>query len=108
MAPRPRSKPSASHQRAPVQRAPVLPAPVEEENIDLANVSDASEDEDKDTPPAPAKARATPAGGANAPGDEVTHVAPIIKPVVKSNRALDVDLIFDRGKGKPSACKFCK
>jgi hypothetical protein len=103
MAPRPRSKPSASK-----QRAPVLPAAVEEENIDIDNVSDASEDEDEDIPPAPAKARATPAGGANAPGDEMTLVAPIIKPVVKSNRALDVDLIFNRGKGEPSACKFCK
>lgn len=108
MAPCPQSKPSASHQRAPIQRAPVLPAPVEEENIDLANVSNASEDEDEDTLPAPAKAQATPAGGANAPGNEVTHVAPIIKPVVKSNRALNVDLIFDCGKGKPSACKFCQ
>jgi hypothetical protein len=117
MAPRPRSKPSASDQPAPVrpapvQRAPVqravLPAPVEEENIDLDNVSEASEDEDEDAPPAPAKARATPAGRANAPGDETTRVAPIIKPVVKSNRALDIDLFFDRGKGLPSVCKYCK
>jgi hypothetical protein len=33
--------------------------------------------------------------------DLTTHVAPIIKPVVKSNRALDIDLLFERGNGKP-------
>jgi hypothetical protein len=114
MAPRPRPKPSAPVQtapvqaapvqRAPVQRAPVqrAPVPVEEENIDLENVSDTSEDEDEDTPPAPARARVTPAD------DEMTRVAPIVKPVVKSNRALDIDLLFDRGRGKPSVCKYCK
>lgn len=110
MAPRSRSKQSAQPanlQPAPARRAPALPAPLEEENIDL-NVSSTSEDEDEDAPPAPAKARVTPASGANAPGDEVTRVAPIIKPVVKSNRALDIDLIFDRGKGKPSVCKYCR
>ena len=121
MAPRSKSKHSAQPtniqpapvqrapvQRAPVQRTPVLPAPVEEENINLDNVSSASEDEDEDAPPAPAEARVTPARGANAPGDEATRVAPIIKPVVKSHRALDIDLLFDRGKGKPSVCKYCK
>ena len=117
MAPRSRTKQSAPPanvqppvpaQRAPVQRAPVLPAPLEEENINIDNVSTASEDEDEHAPPVPPKARVTPAVGANAPGDEATHVAPIIKPVVKSNRALDIDLIFDRGKGKPSVCKYCK
>ena len=90
MAPRSRTKPSA---------------PVEED-IDL-EVSDTSED-DGIPNPAPPKTRATRDRAANAPGDETTHVAPIIKPVVKSNRALDVDLIFDRGKGEPSVCKFCK
>jgi len=99
MAPRSRSK----AQPAPVQPAPVQPAPVDEETFDLDNVSDTSDGED--APPAPANARAA---GANAPGDETTHVAPIIKPAVKSNRALDIDLLFDRGKGKPSVCKYCK
>jgi|HubBroStandDraft_2_1064218.scaffolds.fasta_scaffold305115_2 hypothetical protein len=142
MAPRPRPKPSAATQpapvqpapvqpapvqpapiqpapvqRAPVQRAPVLPAPVEGEYIDIDNISEASDDEDEDAPAkaptkapakAPTKARATPASGANAPSDETTQVAPIIKPVVKSNRALDIDLLFVRGKGKPSVCKYCK
>ena len=128
MAPRSRSKPSATAQpaaaqpapvqRAPVQHAPVqptpvLPAPVQEEYIDIDNVSNASEDEDEDAPAkvsakVPAKARATPASGANVPGDETTQVAPIIKPVVKSNRALDIDLLFVREKGKPSVCKYCK
>jgi hypothetical protein len=99
MPPRPRPKPSASN-----QRAPILPAPVEEENIDI-NVSDTSEVDNEDTP-APGKARATPA---NAPGDEATRVNPIVKPIVKSsNRALDIDLFFDRGKGKQSVCKYCK
>ena len=105
MAPRSRSKASAPVQPAPVQPAPVQP-PVEEEDINLDNVSGTS-DEDEDAPLAPAKARATPAGGANAPG-EATRVAPIIKPVAKSNRALDIDLLFDRGKGKPSVCRYCK
>jgi hypothetical protein len=27
---------------------------------------------------------------------------------MKSNRALDIDLLFDRGKGKPSVCKYCR
>ena len=121
MAPRSRSKASAPVQPAPVQPAPVQPAPVqpapvqpapvqrapvEEEDINLDDVSDTS-DEDEDAPRAPAKARATAAGGANAPG-EMTRVAPIIKPAVKSNRALDIDLLFDRGKGKPSVCRYCK
>lgn len=73
---------------------------VEEETIDI-EVSETSEDEDN--PPAPAKASVVPTAG-----DETTRVAPIIKPVVKSNRALDIDLLFDRGKGKPSVCKYCK
>ena len=102
MAPRSRSK----AQPAPVQPAPVQPAPVIEENIDI-EVSSTSEDEDDDTP-APANARTAPA--TSTPGDdETTCVAPIIiKRTVKSNRALDIDLLFDRGKGKPSVCKYCK
>jgi hypothetical protein len=114
MAPRSRSKQSAQPlepapvAHVPVQCAPVLSAPLKEENINLDNVSSASEDEDEVAPPAPAKAQVTPARGANAPGDEVMWVIPIIKPVVKNNRALDINLIFDRGKGKPSVCKYCK
>ena len=73
---------------------------VEEETIDI-DVSETSEDED--TPPAPAKAQVVPTDG-----DETTRVAPIIKPVVKSNRALDIDLLFDRRKSKPSVCKCCR
>ena len=92
---------------APVVQPPVVqPAPVDEEDIDLDDVSETSDEED--TPPAPAKAKAAPTPGANIPGDATTHVAPIIKPVVKSNRALDIDLFFDRGKGKQSVCKYCK
>ena len=95
----------APPQRTPAQRAPVQP---EEENINIGDVSSsASEGEDAPAPP-PAKARATRAGGANVPDEETTRVAPIVKPVVKSNRALDIDLIFDRAKGKPSLCKYCK
>ena len=87
MAPRSQSK---------ARPAPVVqPAPVNEEDIDLDDVSETSDEED--TPPAPA----------NIP-DATTHVAPITKPVVKSNRALDIDLLFDRGKGKQSVCKYCK
>lgn len=104
MAPRPRSKAAVQPAPGPVQPAPgpVQPDP---ETIDIENVSDTSEDEE--TPAANAgTARAT---AANAPGDETTRVAPIIaKPAVKSNRALDIDLLFDRGKGKPSVCKYCK
>ena len=95
MAPRPRAK---------AQPAPVQPAPVEEEAFDFDGVSDASEE--ADTPPAPAKARTA---AANTLDDETTCVTPIvIKPAVKSNRALDIDLLFDRGKGKQSVCKVCK
>ena len=107
MARRSRSKVQpATGQPAPVQRAPVQPAPVQhapvqpEEDIDI-DVSDTSEEED--IAPTHARAPAVPALG-----NQTTHVAPIIKPVVKSNRALDIDLFFHRGKGKPSVCKYCK
>ena len=97
----------APHSQSKAQPATVQPAPVEEETIDLDKVSDMSEEED--TPSAPANARTAPAAGANAPGDETTHVAPIIiKLAAKSNRALNIDLVFDRGKGKPSVCKYCR
>lgn len=109
MAPRSQSK----ARPAPVRPAPVVqptpvvqPAPVDEEDIDLDDVSETSDEED--TPPAPANAKAAPTPGANIPGEATTHVAPITKPVVKSNRALDIDLFFDRGKGKQSVCKYCK
>ena len=69
---------------------------VEEETIDI-DVSETSKDED--TPPAPAKAQVVPTDS-----NETTRISPIIKPVVKSNRALDID----RGKGKPSVCKYCR
>ena len=89
----------APAQRALAQRAPVQPA-LEEENIDL-DVSETSEEEEI----APTQAMAP---AVSALDDLTTHVAPIIKPVVKSNRALDIDLIFERGKGKQSVCKYCK
>ena len=99
MAPRSQSK----ARPAPVRPAPVVqptpvvqPAPVDEEDIDLDDVSETSDEED--TPPAPA----------NIIPDATTHVAPITKQVVKSNRALDIELLFERGKGKPSVCKYCK
>jgi hypothetical protein len=95
MAPRSRSK---------AQPAPVQPAPVEEETFNFDEVSDISEEDD--IPPAPAKARTA---AANVPGNETTRVAPIVvKSAVKSNRALDINLLFDCGKGKPSVCKYCK
>jgi hypothetical protein len=97
MPPRPRPKASAPIQAPTAPAVPVQRAPIEEENIDLEEVSETSEDED-----APARARVIP------DDDETTRVAPIVKPVVKSNRALDIDLLFDRGKGKPSVCKYCK
>ena len=79
MAPHSQSK----AQPAPVVRPPVVqPAPVDEEDIDLDDVSETSNEED--TPPAPA----------NIP-DATTHVAPITKPVMKSNRALDIDLLLN-------------
>ena len=84
------------HSRSKVQSSTT----VEEKTIDI-DVSETSEDED--TPPAPAKAQVVPTHS-----DETTRLAPIIKPVVKSNRALDIDLLFDRGKGKPSVCKYCR
>ena len=84
--------PRSQSKAAPVQAAPVRPAPADEETFDdVSDTTDSSEEED--TP---------------APADETTHVAPIIKAVIKSNRALDIDLLFDRGKGKPSVCKYCK
>jgi hypothetical protein len=110
----------APHSQTKISAQPKAPAPVslKEETFDFDNVSNLSEDQDKDTPAparssaAPVKSQAVPAKaparGLNVLGDEMTHVAPIIKPVVKSNRALDIDLIFNRGKGKPSECKYCK
>src|SRR5580692_7366150 len=86
--------------RAPVQRAPVHRAPPEEEYINIHDIDTASS-EDENTPvpvPAPAKAQATHPGGSNTLDEVTTRVAPIIKPVIKSNRALDIDLLFDRGK----------
>jgi hypothetical protein len=95
MAPRSQSK---------AQPAPVQPAPVKEETFNFDKVSNISEEDD--IPPEPAKARTT---AANVPGDETTCVAPIVvKLAVKSNRALDINLLFDCGKGKPSVCKYCK
>ena len=93
----------APAERAPVQRAPVHRAPPEEEYINIHDIDTASS-KDENTPapvPAPAKARATRPGGSNTLDEVTTRVAPIVKPVVKSNRALDIDLLFDRGKGKP-------
>src|SRR5271168_4081911 len=93
----------APAERAPVQRAPVHRAPPEEEYINIHDIDTASS-EDENTPapvPAPAKARATRPGGSNTLDEVTTRVAPIVKPVVKSNRALDIDLLFDHGKGKP-------
>lgn len=98
MAPCSRSKPAN-------QPAPAQPAPIEEViNLDILDPSD---DEDKDTLPVPTKAWTTSAGG-GAQGDETTHVAPIIKLAVKSNRALDIDLVFTCNKNQPLVCKFCK
>jgi hypothetical protein len=90
--------------RSKAQPAPVQPAPVKEETINFDEVSDISEEDD--ILPAPAKARTA---AVNAPGDETTCVAPIVvKSAVKSNKALDIDLLFDCGKGKPSVCSYCK
>jgi hypothetical protein len=110
----------APHSRTKISAQPEAPAPVslKEETFGFDNVSNLSEDQDEDTP-APAKSRAAPvksqaipakasARSLNVPGDEMTRVTSIIKPVVKSNRALDIDLIFNCGKGKPSGCKYCK
>src|ERR1700678_939228 len=100
----------APAERAPVQCAPVHRAPPEEEYINIHDIDTASS-EDENTPapvPAPAKARATRPGGSNTLDEVTARVAPIVKPVVKSNRALDIDLLFDRGKGKPSVCKYCQ
>jgi hypothetical protein len=110
----------APHSQTKIPAQPEAPAPVslEKETFDFDNVSNLSEDRDKDTP-APTKSRAAPvksqaipakapARGLNVPGNEMTCVTPIIKPVVKSNRALDIDLIFNRRKDKPSKCKYCK
>src|ERR1700678_4742308 len=100
----------APAERAPVQRAPVHRAPPEEEYINIHDIDTASS-EDENTPapvPVPANARATRPGGSNTLDEVMTRVAPIVKPVVKSNRALDIDLLFDCGKGKPSVCKYCQ
>jgi hypothetical protein len=100
MAPRPRSKAQPAPLQPALQPALLQPAPVEGEAFNFDDVSDTSEEE----PPAPAKGRAA----ANILDDETTRVAPIIKSSVKSNRALDIDLLFNRGKGKHSVCKICK
>jgi hypothetical protein len=97
----------APHSQTKISAQPEAPALVslEEETFDFDNVSNLSEDQDKDTP-APAKSRAAPVKsqavptkapdrGLNVPGDEMTCVTPIIKPVVKNNRALDIDLILN-------------
>ena len=95
---------SRSSRSKPLAPANKPPPPVEEE-FDLNNVSDSSEDEDTLNPvPTKAAIRA----GANVLDNERTHVAPIIKPVVKSNRAINVNLLFDCAKGQPSVCKYCK
>jgi hypothetical protein len=98
MAPRSRSKASVPVNKppapapAPVNK-PLARAPDEGEEFDFGNVS-SSDDEDNTGNPAPTRTQATRAGGAIAPGNQTTYVAPITKPVVKSNRALNVDLIF--------------
>ena len=113
MAPRSRSKPSVPVNKppapatAPVNKPPAA-APDEGEEFDLEYVSSSSDDEDNTGNAAPTRTQATRAGGAIAPDNQTTYVAPIVKPVVKSNRALDVDLIFCRVKGQPSVCKYCK
>jgi hypothetical protein len=94
----------AHRSQSRAQPAPVQPAPVKEETFNFDEVSDISKEDD--IPPAPAKARTA---AANAPGNETTCVAPIvIKLAVKSNRALDINLLFDHRKGKLSVCKYCK
>jgi len=40
--------------------------------------------------------------------EETTVVASIMKPVLRSNRAPDIDLIFDRARGKKSVCRYCR
>ena len=94
----------APRSRLKAQPAPIQPAPIEEEFIGLDTVSDSSDEED--TLPAPAKGKTA---AANTLDNKTTRVAPIvIKSAVKSNRAIDIDLLFDRGKGKQSVCKVCK
>jgi hypothetical protein len=89
----PRVKPAPANKPSAPARKPS--APVEEENFNLDNVSDSTQDEENPKP-APTKI------------PETTRVTPIIKPAVKSNRALDIDLIFHRAKGEQSVCKYCK
>jgi hypothetical protein len=111
----------APHSQSKYSARCSAPAPVslEEETFDFNNISDPLKDKDEDAPvPAksqavcPPKLQAVPAKacarGSNALGDETICVVPIIRLVVKSNRALDIDLIFNCGKGKPSECKYCK
>jgi hypothetical protein len=86
------------------QPAPVQPAPVKEGTFNFDKVSNIFEEDD--IPAAPAKVRTA---AANVPGDKTTHVAPtVVKSAVKSNRAFNIDLLFDSEKGKPSVCKYCK
>ena len=42
------------------------------------------------------------------PAAVTTVVNPVVKPAGRSNRALDVDLFFQRGKSEPSICKYCR
>ena len=95
---------SLSSWSKPLAPANKPPPPVKEE-FNLDNVSDSSEDEDS---PNPVPAKPAIRAGANALDNERTCIAPIIKPVVKSNKAINVDLLYDCAKGQPSVCKYCK
>jgi hypothetical protein len=76
----------------------------EEETFDL-EVSASSEEEIAAPKKGRAPRRAAPVPG---PETEMTVVNPIAKQAARSNRALDVDLIFQRGKPNPSICKYCR
>ena len=75
-----------------------MPRPTSQESFDFDNIS-SSDDEGPAPPPA----------AAPAPGPVPERVInPVVKPDGKSNRALDVDLLFERGTPTGSICKYCR
>ncbi|KAF8805311.1 hypothetical protein BYT27DRAFT_7013659, partial [Phlegmacium glaucopus] len=99
------SPPLSSNRRdMPPHRTKVVEAG---EAFNFDDVSTSSEEE-----AVPKKACAPHRAAASAPGPETetetTAVNPVIKPAARSNRALDVDLIFQRGRPNPSICKYCR
>jgi hypothetical protein len=79
-----------------------MPRQNSQEDFDFSNITTSDEET------APAKKNRAPPPPVAAPGPATTVVNPVVKPPGRSNRAQDIDLFFDRGKGKKSICKHCR